>query len=155
MTLKPIDGTFLPPEIKDANDLFEYLATYNEFAYYETDLNGFVPNEIAYNIFMVNRIDLVVPISATKENRHDGFLFIAIPSEVATEVNQSTFDAGQFENIIKDMISKAFINQMNNYALCGVNLQFVINSIRPLYNSVKYTKATNSTGVEISYSLWI
>jgi hypothetical protein len=155
MTLKPIDETFLPPQINDANDLFEYLAAYNGFSYYETDLNGVVPNEIAYALFMVNRIDLVTPINSTKENRHDGFLFMAIPSEIGTDVNQSTFDAGQFENIIKDMISNSFINQLRNYVICGVNLQFTINNIRPLYNSVKYTKSTNTTGVEISYSLWI
>lgn len=154
MILKPIDETFSPPEIKDSNDLFKYLAAFNEFSFYETDLNGVVPNEITHNIFMVNRIDLVIPNQTTKENRHDGFLFMAIPSEHGTDVNNSTFDVGQFENIIKDMISSSFISQFTNYAICS-NLRFTLNSLRPLYNSVKYTKATNCTGVEISYSLWI
>jgi len=156
MTLKPIDITFIPPsEMNDSNDLFKYLAGFNDFSFYETDLNGVVPNEIPYKLFMINRIELVVPNFTTQEHEYKGFLFVGIPSEHSTDVNESTFDEGQFESIIKDMISKAFINQMNNYFKCGFNLRFALTNLRPLYNSVKYTKATNTTGVEISYSLWI
>lgn len=150
MTLKPIDNTFELPEINSSNDFFKYIAGFNEANFYETDNNGVVPNEIPYDYFFVNKTDLVSPQPLTKEIKIDGFLFVGIPSEVGIDIDQFT---GQFENIIESLISKDFYLQLHKYANCL--FRFDINNIRPLYNSVKYTKATNCTGVEINYSLWL
>jgi hypothetical protein len=150
MTLKAIDETFDLPEINNANDLFNYLADYNDFKFYETDLNGVVPNEIPYGYFMVNKLDLISPVLSTQELKNDGFLFIGIPSEIGTDIDGSV---GQFDNVIKDLISKSFLKLLPRYINC--KYQFQINNVRPLYNTVKYTKATNCTGIEINYSLWI
>lgn len=155
MILKPIDETFILPAAETPSDIFAYLATYNGFAFYETDLNGVVPNEIENNYFLVDRIDLASPQTnrTGQEIKYDGSLFIGLPASPNTDVNVSSFEDGQFLNIVADLLTKDFINQMLKYVRCDFALD--INSLRPLYNSNKYTKATNATGVEISYSIWI
>lgn len=149
MILKPKDNTWKLPTISDANDLFKYIAAYNEMNFYETDVNGVVINEIPYGYFFIDRLDLVTPtFTNNKEFKYDGFLFVGIPSEAGEDVDNS-----QFQNIIKELVSKEFIATVRQYIAC--DFQFIINNIRPLYNSNKYTKATNTTGIEINYSIWI
>lgn len=147
MNLKPKDNLWYLPEINDANDLFKYIAEYNEIPFYETDLNGVVINEIPYGYFLIDRLDLITP-NIQKEFKYDGFLFFGFTSE-----NNEDVDNSQFESIVKNMTSKIFINQLTRYISCDFRLQ--INNIRPIYNSNKYTKSTNSTGIEINYSIWI
>lgn len=146
MILKPKDNTWELPNISDANDLFKYISLYNELPFYETDVNGVVINEIPYGYFFVDRLDLVTP--GKDYFKYDGFLFIGIPSEAGEDVDNS-----QFANIIKELVSRPFIDTLRKYIVC--DFQFNINNIRPLYNSNKYTKATNTTGIEINYSIWI
>lgn len=155
MILKPIDVNFNLPAADTSSDVFKYIAAFNNYQFYETDLNGVVPNEIEQNYFLIDRIDLVSPQPnrTGQEMKYDGFLFIGLPSNAATDVNTSTFEEGQFVNIISEMLTKDFILQLSYYVRC--NYEITINNIRPLYNSNKYTKATNATGVEISYSIWI
>lgn len=155
MILKPIDVNFNLPAADTSSDVFKYIAAFNNYQFYETDLNGVVPNEIEQNYFLIDRIDLVSPQPnrTGQEMKYDGFLFIGLPSNAATDVNTSTFEEGQFVNIISEMLTKDFILQLSYYIRCSYEI--TINNIRPLYNSNKYTKATNATGVEISYSIWI
>ena len=149
MILKPKDLDWLLPAITDANDFLKYIASFNEFPFFETDVNGVVINEIPFGYFFVDRLDLVTPTFINnKEFKYDGFLFIGIPSESGEDV-----DNAQFKNIIKELVSKSFVSTLRSYLVC--DYQFQINNIRPLYNSNKYTKATNTTGVEINYSIWI
>lgn len=155
MILKPRDVNFILPIVGTPSDVFKYIALFNGYQFFETDLNGFVPNEIDQNYFLIDKIDLASPQPnrTGQEIKFDGVLFLGVPSNPATEINASTFDAGQFTNIISEMLTKAFIVQLQNYIKCDYD--FSINNVRPLYNSNKYTKATNATGIEISYSLWI
>jgi hypothetical protein len=151
--LKPKDETYVLPSIADPSDLFAYIAEYNEVQYYETDTTGVTPNEILPEIGFINRIDIFTPLFLDDMGKFDGVLFIGTPSDIGTDTNASTFDAGQFENIVKQLLNAEFARDFKNYIAC--DFQIAINSMRPLYNSVKYTKATNCTGVEIYYSIWI
>lgn len=151
--LKPKDITYVLPEITDTSDLFKYIAGYNGFQYYDTDLTGVTPNEILPAYFFINRIDLVAPLMAENRARFDGILFIGQPSEISIDTNSSTFNGGQFNDIVKACLNLPFATELRNYIAC--DFQMTINSLRPLYNSVKHTKSTNCTGVEIYYSIWI
>lgn len=147
MILKPKDIDWELPALTDANDLFKYMADFNVMPFYETDLNGVINNEIPNAIFLVDKLDLVTPIKGEREFKYDGFLYLGVPSDAGEDV-----DNAQFDNIIKDLISKTEIATLKSY-FCGY--QYNLNTIRPLYNSNKYTKSTNTTGIEISYSVWI
>ena len=151
--LKPKDGTYVLPAIADPSDLWAYIAAFNGFQYYETDLTGVTPNEILPNWFCIDRIDLATPVEARSRMKFDGVLFIGVPSDIATDTNGSTFDVGQFTDIVKKLLNIDFANELFSYVAC--DFEIIINSLRPLYNSVKYAKATNCTGVEVYYSLWI
>lgn len=151
--LKPKDGAYILPAIADPSDLWGYIAAYNSFQYYETDTTGVTPNEILPAVFFIDRIDLATPVEARARMKYDGVLFIGVPSDIAIDTNASTFNTGQFENIVKMLLNLEFANELTNYVAC--DFQTLINSLRPLYNSVKYTKATNCTGVEVYYSIWI
>lgn len=151
--LKPKDETYIPPTITDPSDLWAYIAAYNSFQYYETDTTGVTPNEILPNWFFIDKIDLATPVEARSRMQFTGVLFIGMPSDIATDTNASTFNDGQFTNIVKALLNLDFANELTNYVAC--DFQININSLRPLYNSVKYTKATNCTGVEVYYSIWI
>lgn len=151
--LKPKDGTYVLPAIADPSDLFAYIAQYNGFQYYETDDKGVTPNEILPKTFFINRIDLFTPNFNDDRSRFDGVLFIGQPVDIAIDTNSSTFTDGQFENIVKALLNQAFARELRSYLVC--DFETIINSLRPLYNSVKYTKATNCTGVEVYYQIWI
>jgi len=151
--LKPKDGTYELPGIADPSDLFKYVAQYNNFQYYDTDPTGVTPNEILPQIGFINRIDLFAPLVNENRGRFDGVLFIGRPSEINIDTSSSTFTGGQFNDIVKDLLNLPFALELKNYIAC--DFQIIINSLRPLYNSVKYTKATNMTGVEVFYSIWI
>lgn len=151
--LKPKDETYILPEIADPSDLFAYIAEFNGFQYYETDLTGVTPNEILPNWFFINRLDLASPVVGQGLMKFDGVLFIGVPSDIGTDTNSSTFDAGQYENIVKKLVNYDFAKEFYYYIAC--DFQIAINNLRPLYNSVKYTKATGCTGVEVNYSIWI
>lgn len=151
--LKPKDNTYQLPTIADPSDLFAYVAEFNEFSYYETDNTGVTPNEIAQNWFFIDRLDLATPSIGEDRMRFDGVLFIGQPADISTDTNASTFNDGQFVDIVKELLNLDFAKELRNYIAC--DFQFNINNMRPLYNSVKYTKATNCTGVEVSYSIWI
>jgi hypothetical protein len=151
--LKPKDGTYILPAIADPSDLWAYIAAYNGFQYYETDLTGVTPNEILPNWFFIDRIDLAQPVEARARMKYDGVLFIGVPSDIGTDTNGATFDAGQFTDIVKKLLNLDFANELSRYVNCDFEIS--INSLRPLYNSVKYTKATNCTGVEVYYTIWI
>jgi|DEB19_MinimDraft_2_1074335.scaffolds.fasta_scaffold79210_2 hypothetical protein len=151
--LKPKDGTYALPTIADPSDLWAYIAEFNGFQYYETDPTGVTPNEILPNWFFIDKIELATPVEARSRMKFDGVLFIGAPSDISIDVNSSTFSDGQFTDIVKKLLNLGFANELNNYVAC--DFQIAINSLRPLYNSVKYTKATNCTGVEVYYSIWI
>lgn len=151
--LKPKDETYILPEIADTSDLFKYIAEYNDFQYYDTDPTGVTPNEIKASWFFINRIDIFTPVEAYSRARFDGVLFIGQPSDIGTDTNASTFNDGQFVDIVKALLNLPFANELRSYVMCDFEIN--INSLRPLYNSVKYTKATNCTGVEVNYSIWI
>ena len=153
MILKPKDGSYILPAIETPDDLFKYIAGFNEFDFYETDLEGVIPNEIAQNYFFANRIDLAWTQFPLQEIKYDGYLFVGVPSNPAEDINGSDYDNGQFQNIVKDLLTKDFIWQLQLYIKCDFKIQ--ITNLRPLYNSNKYTKSTNTTGVEIFYSIWI
>lgn len=151
--LKPKDETYILPEIADPSDLFAYIAEFNGFQYYETDLTGVTPNEILPNWFFINRLDLASPVAGEAVLKFDGVLFIGVPSDIGTDTNSSTFTQGQFADIVKKLMNYAFAVEFFYYIAC--DFKITVNSLRPLYNSVKYTKATNCTGVEVNYSIWI
>lgn len=150
--LKPKDGTYaLPDDIQDPSDLFKYIAEYNGIQYYETDITGYTPNDLKPDMFFADRIDQYAPNFQLDQSAYTGVLFIGVPVDIGIDVNASTFTGGQFENIVKQMLNKGFATMLRNYIAC--DYQFVIQTIRPLYNSVKYTKATNCSGVEIQYQI--
>lgn len=151
--LKPKDNTYTLPSISDPSDLFKYIAEFNDFQYYETDNTGVTPNEIKPKTFFIDRIDLFAPLFNEERARYDGVLFIGEPSNIGTDTNEATYDAGQFDNIVKKLLNLLFATELKNYIAC--DFQIAINSLRPLYNSVKYTKSANCTGVEVYYSIWI
>lgn len=151
--LKPKDETYILPTIADPSDLWAYIAEFNSFQYYETDATGVTPNEIPPSWFFINKIDQATPVEARSRMQFSCVLFIGVPSDIATDVNTSTFADGQFIDIVKKLLNLDFANELNNYVAC--DFQITINTLRPLYNSVKYTKATNCTGVEIAYTIWI
>lgn len=151
--LKPKDETYILPAIADPSDLFKYIAEFNGFRYYETDLTGVTPNEILPNWFFIDRLDLGAVPRDDVRMRFDGVLFIGVPSDISTDTNASTFSDGQFTDIVKKLMNYAFAVELRAYIVC--DFEIFINSLRPLYNSVKYTKATNCTGVEVNYSIWI
>jgi hypothetical protein len=151
--LKPKDNTYVLPAIADPSDLFKYIAEFNDFQYYETDNTGVTPNEIKQQTFFIDRIDLFAPLFNEDRARYDGVLFIGEPSNIGTDTNEATFDAGQFGDIVKELLNLPFAKELKNYIAC--DFQISINSLRPLYNSVKYTKSTNCTGVEVYYTIWI
>jgi len=153
MILIPADTNFQYNAVDTSSDIFKAIAIYNSINFYETDLNGVVSNEIPNQYFFIDRIDLASPRINTNEIRYDGLLFIGKPSEHGIDVNNSTFDIGQYESIVKNLLTKSFIKTLELYVKCS--FEIVINNVRPLYNSVKFTKSTNTTGVEISYSIWI
>jgi hypothetical protein len=180
MILKPIDETFEIPEPQAASDIWEYLAKYNCFQFYETDNKGFVPNELVRNYFMINKTELVSPRTGTDERVFDGVLFFGVPADPSLDVHSPspkcdtqnfdnyTFDNfvfaedweddvfkhGQYKMIIYEILGKEFYNTLKKYFKCS-NFEFSIINMRPLYNSNKYTLSTNSSGVEITYKLWI
>lgn len=151
--LKPKDETYTLPTIADPSDLFKYIAEYNSFQYFDTDNTGVTQNEILPSLFFINRPDLGTPLVGENRMRFDGVLFVGQPADIGTDTNASTSDNGQFVNIVKDLLNLAFANELRFYIVC--DFQMTINNMRPLYNSIKYTKATNCTGVEINYSIWI
>lgn len=151
--LKPKDGTYILPAIADPSDLWAYIAAFNGFQYYETDTTGVTPNEILPDWFFIDKIDIATPNRGDNTMRFDGVLFIGVPADISTDTNASTFNSGQFSDIVKQLLNLAFTKELYNYVAC--DFQISINSLRPLYNSVKYTKATNCTGVEVFYSIWI
>jgi len=151
--LKPKDGTYILPAIADPSDLFAYIAQYNDFQYSDADNTGVTPNEINYGTFFVNVPSLGVPLPSENRMRFDGVLFVGQPADIGTDVNSSTWTNGQFGNIVKEFLNYNFAKDFHNYIAC--DFQITINNLRPLYNSVRYTKAVNSTGVEVNYSIWI
>lgn len=151
--LKPKDETYILPTIADPSDLWAYIAEFNGFQYYETDSTGVTPNEILPSWFFIDKIDLGVPDPGDSTMQFTGVLFIGTPSDISTDVNASTFTNGQFKDIVKALMNFPFAKELNNYVACDFRIN--INTLRPLYNSVKYTKATNCTGVEITYTIWI
>lgn len=151
--LKPKDGTYVLPAIADPSDLWAYIAAYNDFQYYETDNTGVTPNEILPQTFFIDRIDLGTPEANRARMQFSGVLFIGEPANIGTDTNAATYNAGQFNDIVKELLNLAFANELNNYVAC--DFEITINSLRPLYNSVKYTKSTSCTGVEVFYSIWI
>jgi len=151
--LKPKDETYILPTIADPSDLFAYIAEFNDFQYYETDPTGVTPNEIKPAWFFIDRLDSGTPLRGEGRMRFDGVLFIGVPAEIGTDTNAATSNNGQFTDIVKKLLNLAFAIELQNYIAC--DFQISINSLRPLYNSVKYTKATSCTGVEVNYSIWI
>lgn len=152
--LKPKDNTYtIPPSVSDPSELFAYIAEYNDFQYFDADNTGVTPNGINYNTFFVNVPTQGIPLFGEDRMRFDGVLFVGQPADIGTDVNVSTWDNGQFENIVKELLNLEFLIDLKNYIAC--DYEIIINNARPLYNSVKYTKAVNSTGVEINYSIWI
>lgn len=151
--LKPKDGTYVLPVIADPSDLWAYIAQFNGFQYYETDNTGVTPNEILPKTFFIDRIDVFAPLFNEDRGRYDGVLFIGEPANIGTDTNEATYDVGQFKDIVKELLNLDFAKELKNYIAC--DFQITINSLRPLYNSVKYTKTTNCTGVEVYYSVWI
>jgi len=121
--------------------------------FFEADTTGVTPNEILPNWFFIDRIEAAVPVEARSRMNYNGVLFIGQDANIGTDTNKSTFDAGQFTDIVKKLLNLEFANELTNYVAC--DFQITINSLRPLYNSVKYTKSTNCTGVEVYYSIWI
>lgn len=153
LKLKLKDETYALPAIADTSDLLKYVADYNGFDYYDTDSTGVTPNEIRPQLFFINRIDTATPLEGFSRMRFEGILFIGQPSDIGTDVNSSTYSNGQFMDIVKALLNLEFAYEFRNYIAC--DFQISINSLKALYNSVKYTKATNCTGVELSYSIWI
>jgi hypothetical protein len=151
--LKPKDGTFILPAIADTSDLFKYIAEYNDSQYYDTDSTGVTPNEIKPSWFFINRIDVATPVEGRNRMRFDGVLFIGQPASLSVDVNESTYNNGQFVDIVKALLNLDFANELQNYIACDFEIN--INNLRPLYNSVRYTKAEGCTGVEVNYSIWI
>lgn len=151
--LKPKDETYILPTVADPSDLWAYIAEYNSFQYYETDSTGVTPNEILPGWFFIDRIDTASPVDGRSRMKFDGVLFIGTPANIATDVNTSTFADGQFVNIIKTLLNLPFATELFGYVACDFEIS--INSLRPLYNSVKYTKAASCTGVEVYYTIWI
>lgn len=151
--LKPKDGTYILPAIADTSDLFKYIAEYNGFQYYDTDSTGVTPNEIKPSWFFINRVDVFTPVESYGRARFDGVLFIGQPASLSVDVNSSTFSNGQFVDIVKAMLNLPFAVELKNYVACDFEIN--INNLRPLYNSVRYTKAEGCTGAEVNYSIWI
>jgi hypothetical protein len=151
--LKPKDNTYQLPAIADPSDLFKYIAEYNGFQYYETDSTGVTPNEVADALFFIDRIDVATPLENNSRMRFDGVMFIGKPADIGTDVNASTYNDGQFINIIKDLLNLDFAKELSFYIAC--DFETIINNLRPLYNSVRYTKATSCTGVEVNYTILI
>jgi hypothetical protein len=151
--LKPKDNTYQLPAIADPSDLFKYIAEYNGFQYYDTDSTGVTPNELADALFFINRIDVATPIENNSRMRFDGVMFIGQPADIGTDVNASTYNDGQFINIVKELLNLDFAKELRFYIAC--DFEITINNLRPLYNSVRYTKATSCTGVEVNYTIWI
>jgi hypothetical protein len=133
--------------------VFKYIAEFNGFQYFDTDPAGVTHNEIANACFFINRSDVGTPEEGNSRMRFDGVLFIGQPSDIGTDTSASTYNSGQFVDIIKPLLNLEFANALRFYIAC--DFQININNIRPLYNSVKYTKAGNCTGVEVSYTIWI
>lgn len=152
MILKPRDNTFALPSADAPGDLFKVIAEFNGFEYLETNSDGVAVNTIAQNYFFVDRIDTVTP-QLDGRLKYDGVLFVAIPVDTSVEVNEATFNPGQYNDIIKPLISKLFYSTLLNYIKCDYAI--VINSIKPLYNSTKHTRATVASGIEIAFSIWI
>lgn len=151
--LKPKDSTYDLPAINDPADLFKYIAEYNSFQYYETDNTGVTPNEIKPAYGFIDRIDQFAPLLNEDRGLFTGVLFIGMPANIGTDVNEATYNAGQFVDIVKPLLNKEFATELARYISC--DFQITINSLRPLYNSVKYSKSTNMTGVEVAYQIWI
>ena len=152
--LKPKDETFiLPTDAQDPSELFAYIAEFNGFEYFDADNTGVTWNEIAPATFFVNVPTLGAPLFQESRMRFDGVLFVGQPADIGTDTNASTWNNGQFENIVKELLNYGFLKAFANYINC--DFEILINNARPLYNSVKYTKSVNSTGIEINYSLWI
>lgn len=152
MILKPRDNTFALPSADAPGDLFKVIAEFNGLEYLTTNVDGAAVNTIAQNYFFVDRIDSVTP-QPDGRLKYDGVLFVALPVDTSVEINAASFNDGQYINIIKPLISKVFYNTFLNYVKCDYAI--VINSIKPLYNSTKYTRATAASGVEITFSIWI
>lgn len=159
MILKPKDINFILPELSEESvpaDFFKYIADFNDLDFYETDLNGFVPNEIKVNYFFVDRVATASPElkgASYGRTKFDGVLFVGIPVEPEIDINKTDFTNGQFEGIIKELISAAFLKQLLSYLNC--DYAFLLNTVKPVYNTNTWTRATNCTGVEINYSLWL
>jgi hypothetical protein len=149
--LKPKDGTYQLPAVADPSDVFRYIAEFNGFQYFDTDPTGVTHNEIAHNWFFINRADVGTPEAGGARMRFDGVLFVGQPSDIGTETSASTSNAGQFVDIVKPLLNLQFANALRFYAACDVEIN--INNLRPLYNSVKYTKAGSCTGVEVAYTI--
>lgn len=150
MNLTIRNSTFVYPEIKTPKNIFEYIAKFNKFEFYETDINGVVLNSIFQNYFFVNKTELATPIQNENEFRYDGFLFVGIPNDHGTDVDGND---GLYQNVMQILLSKDYLVGLKNLISC--DFKVIFNNIRPLYNTTKYTKSTNTTGIEISYSIWI
>jgi len=150
MNLINRNTNYILPEIKTPKDIWQYIASFNNIEFYETDINGVVLNTIFQNFFFVDKLEVATPRINTNEIKYDGFLFIGIPNDHGIDVDGL---AGLYANVVESLMAKNYINSLKNYIKCDYEVQF--NNIKPLYNTTKYTKSTNTTGVEISYSIWI
>lgn len=151
MNLVNRNDSFIYPEIINTpSDIFVYIALFNNFQYFETDLNGVVVNNILQNYFFVNKTELATPRKFTNEIQYNGFLYIGLPNDPGTDVDG---EAGIFKNVVESMLSKSFLKQFQNLISCSFEVEF--NNIRPLYNTNKYTLATITSGIEIQYTIWI
>ena len=149
INLKPKDETFILPNATAPDEVFSYIATFNSWQYFDVDSNGLNTNDVN-GIYLANYLTQ----SSFDINRNqmlfNGLLFLGLPSGYSTDVNNEN---GQYQTITKDLMNKAFFDTFKKYIYC--NFEVNLTSIKPLYNSVKYAKAIESTGVEISYQIWI
>lgn len=151
MNLQSRKNNFQLPEIVNSpHDIWNYIAQFNNFEYYETDSKGVVNNNIFQNHFFVNKIESLSPRKNTNEIQFNGILFFGVPNDSGIDVDGYS---GLFKNVIEEMLTKSFIKNLEQYISC--NFEVLFNVIRPIYNSNKYTIETNTSGIEISYTIWI
>lgn len=151
--LKPKDQTYILPAVADPSDLFKYIAEFNGWQYFDTDPTGVTHNEVAADWFFINRVDVATPEAGNARMRFDGVLFIGKPADIGTDTSASTSNSGQFADIVKPLLNLDFAKALRFYIACDFDV--TINNMRPLYNSVKYTKAGGCTGVEVAYTILI
>lgn len=154
MILQPRIGSFTLPNPETSADLWRYVAEFNNALFFETDVNGVLLTELpATAYFFVDQITQATPDNVEQLVRYDGNLFIGLPAQYGTDINEATFDSGQYLDITQALLAKSFLQQLRGYIACDYKITF--NSVRPLYNVTNYTRAVNSTGIEIKYSIWL